>query len=329
MPEKFPEKVRDQAMLYVLEALENGEKKQFEQLLLQHPELQTYVAELKNTLNLTNISAKVKPPEYVLEGQRNLLRGKIEQLETQTRSTGLSARLADFWYSATKRVLIPRQPAWAVATYVLMAFLVGRLVFPTVRMVSAPVAETSQPDIQQLLESGSLTSADIDYSANNPESVNLNLKTVSDYNLQGGLDDKSIRQVLFYMLKNDDNPGNRMKAVNLISEAQPIEEGRIVLISSLLTDPNPGVRLRAAKSLNAYEADKTLRDACIKVLFEDENEAVRMAALSILTESPTEDLIPALEIISQMDKNEFIRDQASRIVDSFARQIAVERIEEQ
>ena len=328
MPDTLSAKLRDQAALYALDALTNSELRQFEQLLKVNPTLQKEVDEIVATLNLTKLASDVKLPEYVLEGQRNLLRGKIEQLENLNRQSGFKVSLSDLWYNLTKRIFIPRQPAWAVATYVMVAFLIGRLALPTLQTVTAPITTPPQPDVMQLLESGALSSSDIDIYQNDAQSVNFDLQAKNDFSVQGGLNDETIRQILYYMLKNDSNPGKRLKAINLLSEAQPVEAGRVVLISSLLTDPNPGVRLRAAKSLNAYKSDKTLRNACVKVLFEDENEAVRMVALGILSKTPTEDIIPALQIIKRMDKNEFIRDQARRIADSFLGQVAVERIEE-
>ncbi|MFH1852701.1 MAG: HEAT repeat domain-containing protein [Candidatus Neomarinimicrobiota bacterium] len=328
MPDTLSEKLRNQATLYTLDALTNGEREQFIKQLATNPELDALVRELQETLNLTRMATAIKPPEHVLQGQRNLLRGKIELLEAQAQQTSLRQRMANLWYNLSDRVYVPRQPVWAVATYVMLAFLIGRMAFPTVQTITTMAETPTQPDILQLLESGALSSADIDLQQFDPQSVSFNLKTKKDFNVEGGLNDEAIQQLLFYLLKNDSNPGKRMKAVNLISEARPVAEGKVVLISSLLTDPNPGVRLRAAKSLSTYESDKTLRDACVKVLFEDENEAVRMAVLGILGNNPTEDIVPALKIIAQMDKNEFIRDQARRVADTFSGQIAVERIED-
>ncbi len=328
MPDTTSMKLHNQATLYVLDALDAGERTEFEQLLNSDQALQRLVKELQATLSLTDLTASVRPPEHVLQGQRNLLRGKIDLLEAQARQKSLGRRIANRWYDLTERFYIPRQPAWAVATYVAVAFLIGRLAFPTAAVPAVATTDTTQPDILRLLESGALSSADIELQDKDPQAVSFNLQTKNNYNIEGGVDDSEIQQLLYYMLKNDSNPGNRLKAVNLISDARPLEEGRIVLISSLLTDPNPGVRLRAAKSLTVYSMDKTLRDACIKVLFEDENEAVRMAVLGILADNPNEDVVPALKIIAQMDKNEFIRDQAWRLVNSYRSQVAVERIEE-
>ena len=330
MPDTLNKEQRDQAALYALDALSDPERKQFEQLLESNPDLQAEVEEISAILTMTSTACEVKIPEHILAGQRNLLRGKIDQLEAAAATkSSLTSKLSDIWYNVNERLFIPRQPVWAVATYVMFAFMIGRLVFPTVSTVPVANIAADELNVMQLLESGTLSSKDIDIYQNNAQSVGFNLQARNDYSVEGDLDDESVRQILYYMLKNDNNPGKRLKAVNLISESQPVEEGRVVLISSLLTDPNPGVRLRAAKSLNSYKSDKTLREACIKVLFEDENEAVRMAALGILSNDPTEDIVPALQIVSRMDKNEFIRDQARYITDTFKGQIAVERIEDE
>lgn len=328
MPDTLSTKLRNQATLYALDALSESERSRFEKELKDNPDLQAELGDITKSLDLTSAASKIKVPEFVLEGQRNLLRGKIEQIESHAKDASVKVRLADAWYNFTERFYVPRQPVWAAATYALVAFLIGRLAFPVTQPVATTADPAAQPDVLQMLESGMLTSADIDLSQVDSESVSFNLQAKNDFNVEGGLNDQTVQQILFYMLKNDRNPGKRLKAVNLLSEAPPVAEGKEVFISSLLTDPNPGVRLRAAKSLSAYETDKTLRDACIKVLFEDENEAVRIAALGILAKNPTEDIVPALQIVTQMDQNEFIRDQARRIADTFRGQVAVERIED-
>ncbi len=328
MPDTLSTRQRQQAALYALDALTDAERIRFEKELETNPALQSELDDNTNSLDLTKMASQVDLPEHVLEGQRNLLRGRIEQYEAEVKQSAIKTRLDNIWFSITQRIFIPRQPAWAAVSYAVVAFLIGRLAIPAVQPIATVATESTQPDVLQMLESGMLTSADIDLSQNGSESVSFNLQAKNDFSVEGGVNDEQVQQILYYMLKNDRNPGKRMKAVNLLSEAPPVEEGKVVFISSLLSDPNPGVRLRAAKSLGAYESDKTLRDACIKVLFEDENEAVRIAALGILAKNPTEDIIPALKIVTQMDKNKFIRNQAQRIADTFRGQVAVERIED-
>ena len=53
-------------------------------------------------------------------------------------------------------------------------------------------------------------------------------------------------------------------------------------------------------------------------LLEDENEAVRMGALSILANSPSADIVPALRVVSLMDQNEYIRARAVEVMDDIS-----------
>jgi len=43
-----------------------------------------------------------------------------------------------------------------------------------------------------------------------------------------------------------------------------------------------------------------------------------MGALSILANSPSADIVPALRVVSLMDENEFIRERASLVMDEIS-----------
>ena len=326
MPNSKSKKFDRLASLYVLNAMSKTDKENFENQLKTNQELRTLVRECKATMDSVKEAVQFKISTEYLHGQRNLLRGRIEQLEKGRSARMVFTELQEKASSVFSHLVFGRQPAWAIVTYVFIAFFIGRLVFMP-QQDSNDNRTAQQFDIKELIQSGYLENVIIDIN----ESAEAPIKFVThgdqNINFSGGLKDTKVRQMLYFLLLNDENPGNRLKAVNLMRNISPDPESQMVLVSSLLSDPNSGVRLQSVKLLGRYRPNERLINACQKVLLEDENEAVRMEALHILAKEPTEALIPLLQVVSNMDENEYIRDESRRLLTDLRTPISIENIE--
>jgi len=300
-------KIKEQATLYVMDVLSADERQAFENNLNSDESLKKYVLELQNTLSLTAESFDFKPSEEELQGQRNLLRARVNQLGSQKSTVPVMAKFRDVF----ERILSPRQPVWAVASYVVIAFVAGRFLLNPMQDVPTNNGLSSAA-ILGLIQEGALSDVQIEKSEN--DNIRLAVETKQNVDVSGGTNDETVQQILYYLLLNDANPGKRLKAVNLLEKVPEHDNKKLVLISSVLSESNAGVRLRALELLSKFETDKTIRDACLKILLEDENEAVRMGALSILANSPSADIVPALRVVSLMDKNEYIRERSAEVM---------------
>jgi hypothetical protein len=326
MPNSNSKKFNRLASLYVLNAMSKTEKENFENQLKTDQKLRKLVREYKATLDSTKEAVRFKINTEYLQGQRNLLRGRIEQIENVRSRRMLYTDLQEKASSVFSRLVLGRQPAWAVVTYVFIAFLIGRLVFMP-QPGSQDNRTDQQFDIQNLVQSGGLENVDIDIIEGAEEPIKFVTHGNQNIDFSGGLKDTKVRQMLYFLLLNDENPGNRLKAVNLLRNVSPDPESQMVLVSSMLSDPNSGVRLQSVKLLGRYRPNERLLNACQKVLLEDENEAVRMEALHILAKEPTESLIPLLQVVSNMDDNEYIRDESRRLLTNLRSPISIENIE--
>lgn len=323
MPE-LTDKLKEQAYIFVSGELSEKDRQSFQKELDTNKDLFSFVDEIKASLNLTESAFSMKPTEEFLAGQRNILRNKIDVLEREKGQKKSQPSVLDNVFG---RLAGARQPVWAVAAYVVIAFLLGRLFFiGSITDVQKP-ALAGTPNIMELLQSGALQNVDIKEKTNGNGSLHFGLKTAQDLEVSGNPDDQLIQQILFYLLLNDKNPGNRLKAVKHLDEIPQHDTMRMVLMSSILSDPNPGVRLRSLELLSQYKVDELLSNACLKVLLEDDNEAVRMGALGILSKSPSPKIIPALQVVSMMDKNEFIRNHSLEILEEMEEIQAGEKIE--
>ena len=301
-------KLKEKASLYVLDAMDIKTRQSFKTLIDHDDHLKQYVLELNNTLALTLDSFEYKPSEEELQGQRNLLRARTLQLDNSQSNVPLFEKISHAFDS----VLSPRQPVWAVVTYVVIAFIAGRFLSIPPQQGDSTNQNFSSTGILNLIQEDAFSNIQFEKSDN--DNIRLALETKQNVDIAGGTNDEIIQQILYYLLLNDANPGKRLQAVRLIEAVPAQDSKKLVLISSVLSETNTGIRLRALDLLSQFETDKTIRDACLKILLEDQNEAVRMGALSILANSPSADIVPALRIVSLMDQNEYIRERAVEVM---------------
>ena len=129
MSKTLPNTLKQKATLYVLEALDPREAKAFEDILASNSAVKAYTDELLQSLRFTDTICQIKPHESYLESQRNLLRGRIERLVQEEKHSPFKR-----WWRSFKEALVfllidAKQPAWAIAAYVMIAFFVGRWTF--------------------------------------------------------------------------------------------------------------------------------------------------------------------------------------------------------
>jgi len=135
--------------------------------------------------------------------------------------------------------------------------------------------------------------------------------------LQGKMDDVAVRQLLFSALRDETNPGSRLRAVEVLSQKptdEPIEEA---LINALVYDNNPGVRLRALEALKGFAGEEHVRAAFMHSLASDDNAGIRVEAIEALTAASSSSdttLAQALREVTQKDDNAYVRTRALQFV---------------
>jgi len=311
MSNSITKKLRQQASLFVLGGLSAENKVQFEHQMASDPSLKSLVDELSVTLDISRIAGKKRPSQEFLQGQRNLLRHRIADLNSESRSTRLLRNTFSAISEGAGRLVSAKQPAWAIATYIMIAFI-GGIVITRTGIPSS--ADNSTGTAEQFVMSNQANVNPVKISNTNDSSISFKLKNQPQVQLAGNVNNDEVKDMLYYSLLNDQNDGNRMKAVNLITEFDKDMVSMDVLIHSLLNEPNPGIRLKAIKSLKEYEPTNVLVQACTKVLLGDVNDAVRQEALNILSVWKKSDIVPVLQVVSGMDENERIRIESRRLL---------------
>jgi hypothetical protein len=141
--------------------------------------------------------------------------------------------------------------------------------------------------------------------------------------VKGKMDEPRIQKLLAKALVNEQNPGVRLKTVNMVAENQKgktDDELKKSLINALKYDNNPGVRKEAIRVLRNLPFDNEIKDAFLFVLMNDKNSGMRIAAINCLGEAKgfekTTDtkILNVLREKERMDDNDYIRIRAKSLL---------------
>jgi hypothetical protein len=324
MPNKITEKQKKQVSLYICNALSISAKRKIELEMKTNTELSNYMNELKFTINTTRQISTIGPSEELLQGSRNLLHGKIQGINKENSSASFFSGILNNIKSSVSFIAKKQQPVWAVATYVIIGLLAGRLLlFPS---ADKPIDISGQEniDMNKLIQSGALSDLRIDQSTLSPSSIKLASHSDERFNVSGNVNDKNIRQILYYLLLNDDVIDNRFQAGKQIRNITPNNESRMVLISSILSEKDQKVRSQSMGTLAQYQSSPELINACKRILLDDHNADMRLESLDILEKNKSSDLIPLLEVVSKMDDNSSVREKASELLEELQKPVSIE-----
>ena len=149
-------------------------------------------------------------------------------------------------------------------------------------------------------------------------SVRIKYDTLQPQTMTGSLDDPRIQQLLLYAARNNTNSGVRMDSVDILTQKPDDQAVRRSLMFSLRYDNNPGVRLKALDGLRDYvKTDTRVRDAVLSALLNDSNAGVRSMAISLLQPVKADGSVrQVLKHLADTDKNQFIRSESRRVLDS-------------
>jgi hypothetical protein len=133
---------------------------------------------------------------------------------------------------------------------------------------------------------------------------------------QGKMDDQMVRDLLFSALRDVNNPGSRLKAIEVLAQKSNDEIIEEALISALIYDEDPGVRSKAMEGLKQYANESHVRAAFMHSLAHDDNAAIRIEAIKALTEQNPNDsaLAKSIQEVTKTDDSEYIRAKALQFV---------------
>jgi hypothetical protein len=152
----------------------------------------------------------------------------------------------------------------------------------------------------------------------NSSKVSIKYDVLTPQTLEGAPQDPQIQQLLLMGTRNIRNSGVRIDSIDMLTQQAEDNAVREALIYALRYDKNPGVRLKALDGLKSYVKDDVhVRDALVEALMHDENAGVRAEAITLLDPVRADMSVhEALQMLAQHDKDQFIRSESRRYLES-------------
>jgi hypothetical protein len=244
-------------------------------------------------------------------------------------------------------------PAWSAALLVLIGFSVGLFGPRLLRHpASSPAADISNladatasgPDANappssfpassasasSALSALDLHTADVaginvfPSASDEPPQVQLQMRTQQPITVQGTVDDDNVKNVLCYILQNNERfgPDVRLNAADLLRARRNDPEVQSVLCHAVRSDRNAAVRLKALEALNGADPGDLMRQTLLDALVDDPNPGVRVEAINELRgmaakgelSADDDHLLSVLRNRMQSDSSTYIRLQSAAAI---------------
>jgi hypothetical protein len=221
-----------------------------------------------------------------------------------------------------------RMPAFSVvftpmrllesAALVAMGLALGVYVSNQQAKIAAPSVASNAVDspVSTIPSNGTVSNLQVVKSDPSTGQVELAGQVSTPMHLQGRMDDNTVLQLLFGALREADNPGTRLKAVEVLSQKPNDETIEEALINALVFDDDAAVRVRALEGLKKFANEQHVRAAFMQALQNDENPNIRVQAIDALTATNAKDsaLARSIEEVTKKDDNPYIRNKAVQFV---------------
>ena len=298
--------IKENVVLYVYDELADDAKYEFEQHMRHclncKQEVESAMAFREG---LSAVPVQEVSPNLLVASRLRLQ----EVLEETQQSHGWNRFIFDFagWMHQLKLA-----PA-LTAALLMVGFAGGSLT--TWKLVQRPGPGIAGPQLPAEASIGGIQSIIPDANSNK---VSIKYDMVYPQTMEGNANDPQIQQLLLMATRNQLNSGVRLPAIEVLTRQAEDNAVREALIYALRYDKNPGVRLKALDGLKSYVRDDVhVRDAVLEALMHDGNPGVRSNAISLLNPVRADMSVrEALQMLAHHDKDQFIRSQSQRYLDS-------------
>jgi hypothetical protein len=221
-----------------------------------------------------------------------------------------------------------RMPAFSVvftpmrllesAALVAMGLALGVYVSNQQVRVTPPAQPAQDNQAAAIPQNGTISNLQVVNSDPATGQVELAGQVSQPIRFQGRTQDGTVRQLLFNALRDAENPGSRLKAVEVLSQTPKDETVEEALINALVYDEDAGVRARALEGLKQFADEQHVRAAFMHTLQNDNNAGIRIGAIDALLEHNRKDpqLGEQLKEVTKGETNPYINRQVVQFVGS-------------
>lgn len=317
------EKFLEQAELYLMDELDQNEKIEFENMIMESDELRAEFDSLKAMFESFTSNRPVEVDEKLLVSARNnLMRSLRNEAAKKTAKDKMLEWLKNIF-------VVNYKLSFGSLTLIVVGIFVGYFLFYS-STTQEIVTNSKSVDLDNLskYETGvsNIKIPNPFFEGGEIEVIFGGTGGTSPISYKGTAEDPIIQRALATALVTNENPGLKLKTVNTIAakvESEqfiPDPKVKSALITAMKNDKNPAVRREALNVLMKFSFDQEIRDAYLYVLSNDSNSGLRVSAINALANlkvqgnSLDEKIINVLNKKAESDENDFIRLRAASLI---------------
>jgi hypothetical protein len=328
------EAFRELLVLSVVGEIRSDERGALDAHLQQCDECRMTIAELQRVMNAIGERRVLEATEPMLmEARRNLAEALRRESPVRSPVVGATGDAASARaLPAAARGTWGRVGAWrgfrlafSGIAAVAVGFFAGYLVFarPSSGPSTVPVPDAAEP-IADESTMGRPSIANVRFvRVERGGELELQYDLVRPVRVSGHVSDDRLQRILSYAMVNEDNPGVRLQAINLL-DAGPggtrDNDVEMALVEALKTDPNVGVRKQALRVLRGMRFDPRIKDAFLYVLAHDDNPGMRVSVIDVLAQATLDGTIKGDEVYEVLksrlasNKDDYLRARSGAFI---------------
>jgi len=299
-----------QITLLLYEELPDGVRPELETHLRECADCQdAYEAEKAMHASFAEDTASWDVPSDLLVASRKGLADELDRLEKKR----------SWWRMPAFSVVFTPMRLLESAALVAMGLALGVYVSnQQVRITPSPALTAQDTQTAAIPQNGTISNLQVVNSDPATGQVELAGQVSQPIRFQGRTQDGTVRQLLFNALRDAENPGSRLKAVEVLSQTAKDETVEEALINALVYDDDAGVRSRALEGLKQFADEQHVRAAFMHTLQNDNDAGIRIGAINALLERNSKDpeLGEKLQEVTKRDSNLYIRNKVLQFVGS-------------
>jgi hypothetical protein len=247
-------------------------------------------------------------PSDLLVESRHALSNELDRLDNKR----------SWWRMPAFSVVFTPMRLLESAALIAMGLALGVYVSNQQARTARPVPGIASAPSQLIPQNGTISNLQVVNADPTTGQVELSGEVSQPLRFHGRMEDDTVRQLLFSALRDPNNPGSRLKAIDALAHKPNDESIEEALISAMVYDDDPGVRMRALEGLKTFANEQHVRAAFMHTLQNDGNAGIRMEAINALVaRNPKDrDFAEKLTEATKDDDNLLIRSKALQFASS-------------
>ena len=330
---KHESKFEEMLMLYHFGELSEMESKIFQSHLKTCEKCQRELADLQQ-MNGMLIQEPEEMPSMDLVNRAN--REIMKKLDSESSVSGFNG-IKDFFNEITdsfaQLFAQPKFQLSGMAATLLIGILVGKIwmssgiqnnpdmmiqLLSNSKEISAEQYNQFQKTLAStMLKSGNVEVEDFLNGDNVSEDgiMSVSYKLKNNFEVQGGLDDPTVRDMLLYAARKDENPTRRLRAINMLSTIGMNEKIEETFSAVILHDTDDQIRLKAAEILGEHQLCEKSLESFKSVALRDTSSGMRLKAIEVLKKQNAENMETVFAVMASRDRDDAVKEAAQKALE--------------